>query len=62
MPRYDYVCECGVAEERTHSMLDESEQICTECESVMSKTYTAVAVSFVGPHFYSNSEHFVRTR
>jgi predicted nucleic acid-binding Zn ribbon protein len=60
MPRYDYVCVCGFNEERTHSIFDETVQICSDCSEPLTKKYGSVGISFVGPHFYSNSDEFVR--
>ena len=52
MPKYDYKCnECGGAQEVERSFGDSTEPIC--CQVTMSRIWSAPAVKFNGPGFYS---------
>jgi putative FmdB family regulatory protein len=52
MPTYDYKCEaCGITLEIQREFLDTAPAMC--CEKSMQRVWSAPAVKFNGPGFYS---------
>lgn len=56
MPVYTYECACGQVLDVTHSIFDEPEVDCDNCESTMQRVISAPNIQFKGPGFYSTDK------
>lgn len=56
MPTYSYECECGQILDITHSMFDEPDIECDNCDSMMRRKLSAPIVTFKGSGFYSTDK------
>lgn len=57
MPNYVYECSCGQTLEITHSIHDDPDIECNNCDSMMYRVMQGAHVSFKGAGFYSTDKN-----
>lgn len=56
MPTYRYECACGKSKEISHSIHEEPELECDNCQGAMVRVPQAPSVSFRGSGFYTTDK------
>lgn len=56
MPTYDYECACGQILEIQHSITDEPDIECNNCDGMMQRKISVPEIRFNGKGFYSTDK------
>lgn len=56
MPIYTYECACGQIIDVSHSIYDEPDMECTNCDGMMQRVFSAPNIQFKGSGFYSTDK------